>query len=75
MRTKPATQGEPGTNLFECTISPSFDGFVIYYDEQPKNITDPAMFIQYGYTFHTVGRSCSVTNILYAGAWNFFSQQ
>ncbi|WP_432409783.1 hypothetical protein [Serratia marcescens] len=75
VRTKPATQGEPGTNLFECTISPSFDGFVIYYDEQPKNITDPAMFIQYGYTFHTVGRSCSVTNILYAGAWNFFSQQ
>ncbi|CAI0825007.1 hypothetical protein [Serratia quinivorans] len=75
VRTKPGTDVTPGTNLFECTISPSFDGFVVYYDQQPKNITDPSLLLKYGYTFYTVGRSCSVTNVLYAGAWNFFWQR
>lgn len=60
------------TPLFTCGRDASFHGFSIIYVNQPRSATLLSDILTYGPTIKA-SHSCSVTNMRYVAAWDFFN--
>lgn len=60
------------TPLFQAGRNCSFNGFSVVYINQPRSITLLSDLLVYGPTIKA-SHSCSVTNMRYVAAWDFFN--
>lgn len=67
-----ATPSGTTTPLFQAGRNCSFDGFSVVYINQPRSATLLSDLLVYGPTIKA-SHSCSVTNMRYVAAWDFFN--